>query len=129
MNQTMRPARKGLDVVLSVDGKVLGGQQDARLDRQMTPIDITNRINPDWSNSLSGTKRWTVSCTGIYIKDAVAFEMLEQAFNTGTKIQVSLKDADREYKGEALVSSFPLSAPYSSACAYTLTLVGCGALE
>ena len=129
MNQTMRPARKGLDVILSIDGRVLGGQQEARLERSMTPIDITNRINSDWSNSLPGTKRWSLLCTGIYIKDSAAFDLLEQAFNIGAKVQVLLKDTDREYHGEALITSFPLNAPYSSACAYNINLVGCGALE
>ena len=126
---TLKPACKGLNVILSIDGKPLGGQQDAQLVRSMTPINITNRIDDEWSNSIAGIKSWSINCAGMHIKDSVSFEILENAFNTGSPIEVVLKGNEHEYKGRALITSFPVSAPYSSTCIYNLGLTGCGALE
>ena len=126
---TMKPANKGLDAVLMINGKAVGGQQGATLTRSMLPINITNQINGEWDNSIAGIKRWSLNCSGILIKDADSFAALEDAFNTGSPIEVKLKDGAREYQGMALITSFPLTTVFNSTCTYTLALMGCGELK
>ena len=41
----LRPLHRGVDVILSVGNKIVGGQTNAVLHRTMSPINITNKIN------------------------------------------------------------------------------------
>ena len=41
----MTTVNKGINVVFSIDGVILGGQLDAQLQRTAASIDITNKIN------------------------------------------------------------------------------------
>lgn len=41
----LRPLHRGIDVVLSINDKKVGGQNNATLNRTMSPIKITNKIN------------------------------------------------------------------------------------
>jgi len=52
----LKPIHRGLDVILSVNNRKLGGQHNAVLGRTMSPIKITNKINGEWEKSLSGIK-------------------------------------------------------------------------
>ena len=40
--------QSGIDIVVKVDDKPIAGQLNATLNRSMSPIDITNKINGDW---------------------------------------------------------------------------------
>lgn len=122
--------QKGINVVLYIDEKPVAGQLGAILNRAMSSIDITNKINGSWSNSLSGVRQWNVSCNGIYIKDSDSFGALENAFMTNQKIQVSIQVADdRAYTGTALITDFPLQAVYNDNYKYSLKLLGVGPLD
>lgn len=124
-----KPTNRGVDVILHLNGEILGGQQNATLNRSMTPIDITNKINGEWGNSLSGVKQWSLTCSGMLVKNSHTFDLLEQAFNNGDKITVKLSDELVTYEGEALITNFPISAPYNENFIYNITLRGIGELK
>ncbi len=46
----------GIDVVLSINGKPVAGQQNATLNRSMSPMDITNKMNEEWKDSRDGIR-------------------------------------------------------------------------
>ena len=54
--ENLKPIHRGLDVILSVNNKDLGGQHNATLNRIMSPIKVTNKINGEWERSLSGVR-------------------------------------------------------------------------
>ena len=81
---------RSVDIILYIDGLPLGGQQSANLSRQSRLIDITNRINSDWEETLGGTKSWSVMCSGIYVINDEALALLEDAFMNNKSITVSL---------------------------------------
>lgn len=122
------PANKGVDAILFLEDKVLAGQKNASLSRRMSPINITNKITGEWSDSLSGVKSWSVTCSGVFIKDEESFDILENAFNEGTSIMVKLSDGNRSYQGKALITSFPISANYNDTFTYNIGLTGIGEL-
>ena len=126
---TMKPMHRGIKAILYINGEVLGGQQNATLNRNMTPIDITNKINDEWRNSLSGVKQWSLICSGMLVKNSHTFDLLEQAFNNGDKITVKLSDELATYEGEALITNFPVSALYNENFVYNITLRGIGELK
>lgn len=125
----LRPIHRGLDVILSINDNIVGGQHNATLNRTMSPIKVTNKINGEWEKSLSGLKSWTLNCTGFIVKDEEAFQELETKFNEGAEINVQLSDGKKTYRGTALITNFPVAANYSTSFAYTLSLLGVSELE
>ena len=127
--KTFKNLGKSIDVVLSLNSIPLGGQQNASLIRQTAAIDITNKINGEWTENLAGTKSWSVQCNGLYVIDDKGFEKLEEAFMNNTKISVLISKRQKKYEGEALLIDFPLAAVFNKEFKYNLRLIGTGALK
>ena len=125
----MKPTNRGLDIVLSIGDIIIGGQQNCVLKRGTSTINITNKINSNWQTVLAGTKNWSVQCSGVYVKDANSFTLLEQAYKDGSPLNIKLNDGNRTYQGQALIINFPAEARYNDAFTYSLTLMGTGPLE
>ena len=90
---------------------------------------ITNQINGEWEDSISGLRHWTLSCTGLFVKNSEAFQLLEDAFNQGKKITIKLSDNEKIYEGEALITNFPVAVNYNANFTYNITLLGTGELR
>lgn len=129
MSRITVPAEKGVDIILSLDGKSLGGQKNATLNRKVDVQSITNMIECNWSKSIATIKSWNISCNGMVIKNSTAFNTLEQAFIDGTPITVSLSKGNKSYTGEALISNFPITASYNDTLTYNIVLTGTGELD
>lgn len=127
LNQRTNMGRS-VDVVIYLNNYPLGGQQGANLVRQAQVIDITNKINAEWSESLSGTKSWSIVCTGLYIVNDKSFALLEDAFMNNKPVEVSINVGSQQLKGKALITEFPLSAVFNKEFKYNLRLLGTGAL-
>ena len=95
----------------------------------MSPINITNQINNDWQRNIAGTRSWSLTCGGMFIKGQEAFDALEKAFYDGKEVTVTLTDNDRTYTGQAIITSFPVTANYNDAFMYSLIFLGTGPLE
>ena len=120
--------QRSIDVVLMVNDIPVAGQQNASLTRSMTPIDITNKIDDFWKKSLSGTKTWKVSCSGMYVKDAESYRALENAFMNNEELTVRVMMDNHSYVGQALIISLPLNAVFNTQFKYTLQMLGTGEL-
>lgn len=129
MSKVERPTNRGINAIIMVNGVVIGGQKNCILNRTMTPINITNKIHGEWQTSLSGLKSWSVNCTGIFIKDAESFDILENAFYNGEEIEIILTDNNRKYQGTALITSFPINANYNDTFTYSISCLGTSPLE
>lgn len=123
-----RPNR-GIDAIVYINDKPVGGQKNCVLNRMMTPINITNKITGEWSDSIAGLKSWNLTCQGMFIKDEESFDQLEQAFYNGEKVKVKMSDNNRSYEGEALIVNFPITATYNDTFAYSITFTGAGELK
>ena len=118
----------GIGVVLSVGDKVLAGQREVSLQRSADSINITNKINGNWQENLSGLKTWSIKCNGMYVLDSESFSLLEDAFMNNKDIDVKISIQDKIYKGKAIITRFPLSSVYNIQYKYTVNLLGDGAL-
>lgn len=127
LNQRTNMGRS-VDVVIYLNNYPLGGQQGANLVRQAQVIDITNKINAEWSESLSGIKSWSIVCAGLYIVNDKSFALLEDAFMNNKPVEVSINVGSQQLKGKALITEFPLSAVFNKEFKYNLRLLGTGAL-
>ena len=119
----------GIDVVLRINGEPVAGQQNAILNRSMSPIDITNKINGEWKDSLGGTRTWRVKCSGMYVVNAESLQALEDAFMTNEEIDVSITFNGKNYFGQALITDYPVSAQYNAQFKYDISLLGIGELH
>ena len=106
--------QRGVGVVLYIDGVAVAGQENAILHRAVAPIDITNKIDASWKESVGGLKSWSVSCSGSYVKNADSLIKLEEAFMNNQEIEVKIIMDNYHYTGKALIVDFPLSAIFNS---------------
>ena len=120
--------QKGIDVVLKINGKPVAGQQGAILNRSMSPIDITNKITGDWSESLAGTRTWRITCSGLFVVNAESLQALEEAFMNNTEVEVSVVVNGKNYFGRVLITDYPLSAIFNAQFKYNISLLGIGEL-
>lgn len=125
----MNKVQSGIDVVLFVNDIPVAGQQNASFHRTMTPINITNKINADWQESIGGIKSWNISCDGMYVKNSKGFMALEEAFMNNTEIKVQIVLNNQKYEGQGLIINFPMSAMYNSQFKYTIKILGTGELN
>ena len=127
-------AKRGLNVIISVkEGsafKALAGQRGANLNRSTETLDVSNKVTEGWKEYITGSKEWSIECDGILMADDTAFAKLEQFFLEGSEVDVKIGDnTGWGYEGKAIITDFPIEAPYDDALSYTLTLQGTGALN
>ena len=121
--------QQGINVILKVDNKVVGGQRNIQLNRSSNAIDITNKINSEWQENLQGLKTWGVTCNGIYLINSESLNLLEECFMESKDIEVTIIISNKEYNGKAIITNFPVNATYDKQFKYNITLLGNGALE
>lgn len=119
----------GIDVVIYVNNQPIAGQQNVTLNQSMSAIDITNKINGEWAERISGLRYWNIQCGGMYVVSADALEALENAFLSNTELDIKLRINNKVFKGKALLVDFPLSAAFQAQFKYSLRLLGVGELE
>ena len=124
----MSNVARSIDTIIRLDGVALGGQQGANLIRQTEAIDITNRINGEWAESLAGKKSWNIVCSGLYITNDRAFGLLEDAFMNNKAVEVLISFGLTKLKGNAIITDFPLSSVFNKEFKYNIKLLGTGAL-
>ena len=126
--KTIVPSNRGLQILIYIDGEKVCGQKDAILNQTANFSDVSNRIEKKWEKSIVAERSWNIKCNGLVIKNADSFKKMETAFLNGTPIAIVLMDDDKKFTGNALVSSFPLTANYNDSFLYNITLTGTGEL-
>lgn len=122
-------AKRGRDIIISINGVPMAGQKGITLNRGAAAINVTNKISSDWQENLAGTKNWSVSCSGVFMVSDAAMAALEKAFIDGTAIQVKILEGNGGYVGNAIITYFPIDIPYESTLTYALRLLGDGPLN
>lgn len=127
----------GIDVLLKVNTgteqspvwTTVAMQRGAKLNRSAETIEASYKGSGAWKTYLTGFKEWSVECDGLYVLGATEFKKLEDAFANGTPIEIEFVDSNNKgWKGSALITEFPIDAPYDGELTYSVTLQGTGAL-
>ena len=119
----------GYAMVLSVGAQTLGIGRDVTLNRSATEIDATTRGGNGWREKFQGLKEWSVDAEAVWIPDDAGYLVLQNAFDNGTAISVSLTDVDgNEDAGSAFVTDMTRPEPLDDVVSVTVTLVGDGPL-
>ena len=121
---------RGLEVLISIDGKVVGGQRGASLSMSADELDITDKTTEGYKAFLVGLKEWNISCDGLVCTDDTGYQALFNAFLNGTVVEVQFKQKEGGfgYTGPMVISSMDFDAQYDDAVTYSCELKGAGAL-
>ena len=64
------------------------------------------------------------------VEDDAAFAALEDAYMNNTKVTIDVAfKSGNKYTGSAIITDFPIEAPYDDLATYSVTLEGDGKLE
>lgn len=108
----------------------VGAQRDAKLNRSMATIDVTNKQSGGWEESLPENRSWSIDANALYVPDDTAYEALETAWEAQEAVQILWEEANGDtYAGEAYITDFPKSAPHKDAVAIDVSFKGSGELE
>ena len=131
-------AMAGKDILLCVfssDGSELlaiSGQQGLTINRSADSIEITSKDTAGgWKSKIAGMKEWSIDNDGLYVPNDESHTVLSQAFENSDPVCVKVingKTKKGMFGGLAVITDYPIEAPYDDAVTYSLTLEGMGAL-
>ena len=122
---------KGLDILVYVGSKAVGGQKGCTLTMEAETIDVSNKNDFGWASTIGGAKSWSVSCDGQFIADDEGQKALMSAFVAGTEVQVEMKNTAQSiyFAGKAAITSLEVDAQFDDVATMTIELQGIGALS
>ena len=131
-------ALAGKDILLAIyntDGSKLlaiSGQQGLTINRSAESIEITSKdTEGGWKSKIAGMKEWSIDNDGLYVPGDESHTLLSQAFDHSEPVCVKIingKTKTGMFGGMAVITDYPLEAPFDDAMTYSLTLEGMGAL-
>ena len=122
---------KGLDILVYVGSKAVGGQKGCTLTMEAETIDVSNKNDFGWASTIGGAKSWSVSCDGQFIANDEGQKALMSAFVAGTEVQVEMKNTAQSiyFAGKAAITSLEVDAQFDDVATMTIELQGVGALS
>ena len=137
-NSTSAKVGAGKDILLAIynaDGSKLlaiSGQQGLTINRSADSIEITSKdTSGGWKAKIAGMKEWSIDNDGLYVPGDDSHGILSTAFENSEPVCVKVingKTKKGMFGGLAVITDYPLEAPYDDAMTYSLTLEGMGAL-
>lgn len=130
---------RGLDIIIMADTsekqdgtkyEAVGGQRGATLNRSSDVIDVSNKVSSGWKEVLTSLKEWSIEADGIFLDGDSAIDLLEKAFEESKPVMIKIGKEDESWghQGLAIITDFPIEAPYDDATTYSITLQGAGGL-
>lgn len=134
----LQKAIAGKDILLSLwdnSGSTLlaiAGQQGLTINRDKDTIEVTSKdTEGGWKEFLGGLKEWSIDNDGVYVRDHDSHKQLQALYEGDDPVLIKVtnqKTKSDMFGGLAILTSYPIEAPYDDAVTYTITLQGTGAL-
>lgn len=128
----------GKDILLAVwdstGAKLMAvsGQQGLTINRSADSIEITSKdTQGGWKSKIAGMKEWSIDNDGLYVPDHDSHKALAKAFDAGDPVCIKVVNGKTKkgmFGGLAVITDYPVEAPFDDAVTYSLTLEGMGAL-
>lgn len=127
----------GKDIVLAVFDQTgenllaVSGQQGLTINRSSEALELTTKDNDGWKSKIAGIKEWSIDNDGVFIPDDACHKALSEAFENGDMVclkVVNNKTKKDMFGGMAVITDYPVEAPYDDAMTYSITFEGCGKL-
>lgn len=108
----------------------ISGQQGLTINRSADTLEISSKdTQGGWKSYLAGMKEWSIDNDGLFVPNDQSHSILSQAFNNGDPVCIKVVDGKRKvgmFGGLAVVTDYPIEAPYDDAVTYSITLSGMG---
>ncbi len=137
-NSSSAKAMAGKDILLAIynaDGSKLlaiSGQQGLTINRSADSIEITSKDTAGgWKSKIAGMKEWSIDNDGLYVPGDESHTLLSKAFDNSDPVCIKVingKTKKGMFGGLAVITDYPIEAPYDDAMTYSLSLEGMGAL-
>jgi hypothetical protein len=104
-------ATNGTDILVLIEGNVVGSQRDASFDEKTESIDASSKVSRA-KRVLPGRYSGTVSLEALYVPTDTAFQSLLSAMRNGTFVTVRRQENGAGLEeAEAIVTSLKTGAP------------------
>lgn len=137
LTNELNKAIAGKDILLSIwdtTGSVLlavAGQQGLTINRDKDTIEVTSKDSQGWKQNIVGFKEWSIDNDGVYVRDHASHKLLKEIFDGDDPVLIKVTNQKAKtdmFGGLALLTSYPVEAPYDDAVTYTASFTGTGAL-
>lgn len=137
LTSELNKAIAGKDILLSIwntTGSVLlavAGQQGLTINRDKDTIEVTSKDSQGWKQNIVGFKEWSIDNDGVYVRDHASHKLLKEIFDGDDPVLIKVTNQKAKtdmFGGLALLTSYPVEAPYDDAVTYTASFTGTGAL-
>ena len=124
----LKVAKEGASGSAPSEYTVIGGQTGATLNRSAETIDVTDKTNDGYKESMAGLKEWSIDCDGfVVIKDA-GIDILDELFEARKPVYVEVTIAGNKYTGSGYIVDYPMEMPLDSAVSFSLSIAGASKL-
>ena len=124
----LKVAKEGASGSAPQEYTVIGGQTGATLNRSAETIDVTDKTNDGYKESMAGLKEWSIDCDGfVVIKDA-GIDILDELFEARKPVYVEVTIAGNKYTGSGYIVDYPMEMPLDSAVSFSLSIAGASKL-
>lgn len=128
----------GKDILLAVFNSTgdkllaVAGQQGLTINRSKDSIEVTSKdTKGGWKAKIGGMKEWSIDNDGLYIGDDDSHKALNKAYHDDELVclkVINQKTKEAMFGGLAIVTDYPIEAPFDDAVTYSISLEGNGAL-
>ena len=108
---------------------LIGGQRTATLSFSKSSVDVTNKSDVGWENTLGTTRGITISCEGLIDEADAGFLELRNVFWNNVRDQFQfLTPGGTTFTGTFEMESLDESYPFDDATGYSMSLKSVGAI-
>ena len=108
----------------------VAGQRGGTFNLSSDEIDLSSKDNYGFSDRDYGTQEWSIDGDGVFIEGDNSHDAILDAFLARQPLLVRWTfPSGKSYEGRAIITDFPIEAPYDDVATYSLTLMGKGPFE
>lgn len=109
----------------------IAGQQSLTINREKEVTEVNSKTAAGWKQHLHGLKSWSIDNDGLYVKNDNSHKALEKAFNEDSFLCLKVVDVKEKaslFGGLAILTEYPIEAPYDDGVTYSCSFQGTGPL-
>lgn len=135
---TAAKAVAGKDILLGVwnaDGTTLlaiSGQKGLTINRSADTVEVTSKDTAGgWKAYIQGMKEWSIDMDGLFVRDDESHSIMFAAFTSGDPVCLKVynnKTHEGMFGGLAVITDYPIEAPYDDSVTFNVTFTGIGEL-
>ena len=116
------------DIMVSLNGELIGGQKDCSMNRESSTTDVTTKESGMWSEEEITGLSWSVDLSGFVTIDNEKFDKLQTAWRNAELVDVKYGKPGRYEQGKAIITSLSTNSVAKDKSTYSLSLKGYGPL-